>query len=270
MNKLVKSTTFNYLVALLIFLLISGCFSGRHITKLVKTPISTADTIKAVDDFNQVDIVKMESLLKIAKERAQKSEFIDNINETIYLLIGNKVGFTVIIKGQSIVVERGIIKGISPTLLIPFSTSVAENLVGTLEDYKLDEHETFNVCYVIFMSCLNRMYSMPYLYETSMYKGRLDDFLQFKIKNPKGYTYHGKAVEISGTVVNVDGMFITIPGLVGDPDIRLELTLEQAINLYTYVVYDAVKQQSVSDKMKLFKKYSTLINDSKVYERSWH
>ena len=120
------------------------------------------------------------------------------------------------------------------------------------------------------MPCLNRMYSMPYLYETSMYKGRLDNYLQFKIKNTEGYTYHGQKVEISGTVVNVDGMFITIPGLVGDPDLRLELTLDQAIELYKYVVYDAVKEQSKVEKMKLFKKYNNLVNECKVYERSWH
>ena len=142
--------------------------------------------------------------------------------------------------------------------------------MDVLEDYKLDAQEKFNICHIVFMPCLNRMYSMSYLFETSMYKNRLDDYLQFKIKNNDGYSYHGKWVEISGTVVNVDGMFITMPGLVGDPDIRLELTLDQAIELYKYVVYEAVKDQSASEKIKLFKKYAKLIDASKVYERSWH
>jgi hypothetical protein len=270
MKKTNQSLVINSTLTLLIILILSSCFSRRHISKLRKPTVSIADTIKAIDNFDQADLIKMESLLKTAQERAQKSEFISSINECIYLIVGNKVAFTVKLEGKNISIERGIMKGVSPTLFIPFTPAIAQHLVDVLEDYKLDSAEKFNICYVVFMPCLNRMYSMPYLYETSLYKGRLDNFLQFKIKNTEGYSYHGKWVEISGTVVNVDGMFITMPGLIGDPDIRLELTLDQAIELYKYVVYDAVKQQSASDKLKLFKKYAKLINECKVYERSWH
>ncbi len=270
MKQINRTLITSSILTLLITLIFSSCISRRHISKLRKPNISMADTIKAIDHFEQADMIKMESLLKTAQERAKKSDFIENINENIYLIVDNKVAFTVILKGKDISIERGIIKGISPTLFIPFTPSIAQNLVDVLEDYKLDAQEKFNICHIVFMACLNRMYSMPYLYETSMYKNRLDNYLQFKIKNNEGYTYHGKWVEISGTVVNVDGMFITMPGLVGDPDIRLELTLDQAIELYKYVVYEAVKDQSASEKIKLFKKYAKLIDASKVYERSWH
>jgi hypothetical protein len=266
--NLVKSI--HPIIILTIIIFLSGCFSGRHISKLRKPDISIADTIKPNENFDQADLVKMEVLLKTAQERAQKSEFIRNINECIFLIVDQKVAFTVMLKGNDISIERGKMKGAIPTLFIPFTPAIAKNLVDVLEDYKLDEQETFNISYVVFMPCLNRMYSMPYLFETSMYKGRLDNYLQFSIKNNKGYTYHNEKVEISGTVVNVDGMFIIMPGLIGDPDIRLELTLDQAIDLYKYVVYDAVKQQSTADKMKLFKKYNSLVNECKVYERSWH
>ena len=90
------------------------------------------------------------------------------------------------------------------------------------------------------------------------------------IKNPEGFNYHGKEVTMSGTVVNVDGMFLVVEGLVGDPDIRLELTLDQAIELYEYIAYDAIKEQSLSEKMSLFTKYSDLVNGCIVYERGWH
>ena len=270
MNKSNQFFLMFTLATSLVSLTFSSCFSSRHIPKLRKQNISMGDTIKAIDNFDQDDVLKMESILKIAKDRAQKSEFINSINENIYLIYGNKVAFTVVLKGKDISLERGIMKGVKPTLFIPFTPTIAQYLVEVLEDYKLDNQEKFYICYVVFMPCLDRMYSMPYLYETSMYNRRLDDYLQFKIKNTEGYTYHGKWVEISGTVVNVDGMFITMPGLVGDPDIRLELSLDQAIELYRYVVYDAVKQQSTSEKMKLFRKYAKLVKECQVYERKWH
>jgi hypothetical protein len=265
-----RTTLISLLLIPLIIIMFSGCLSQRHISKLRKPDVSVADTMEEFNNTDQKDFLQMEDLLKTAQERAQKSEFIKSINENIYLVVDQKVAFTVIMKGNDITVERGKKKGIKPTLLIPFTPAIAKNLVDVLEDYKLDNQEKFNVSYIIFMPCLNRMYAMPYLFETSMYKGRLDDYLQFKIKNTEGYTYHGQKVEISGTVVNVDGMFITMPGLVGDPDIRLELTLDQAIELYKYVVYDAVKEQSKVEKMKLFRKYKNLVNECEVYERSWH
>ena len=103
-----------------------------------------------------------------------------------------------------------------------------------------------------------------------MFKGKLDNYLQFVIKNPEGFTYHGSDVTMSATVVNVDGMFLVVQGLIGDPDIRLELTLDQAIELYRYIAYDALKEQSIGEKLILSKKYSTLVNDCIVYEREWH
>lgn len=253
-----------------IVLLETGCYSKRHITKIRKPDTCIADTIKEFTQYEREDVIKMENLLKIAHERAIKSEFIKNITENIFLVVDNKVAFTVIIKGKEITIERGRQKNITPTLLIPFTPAIAKNLVDVLEDYKLDKPEIFNICYVVFMPCLNRMYSMPYLYDSPIFKGKLDNFLQFVIKNPEGYTYHGQQIEISGTVVNVDGMFLTIPGLIGDPDIRLELTLEQAIDIYKYIAYEAIKDQSILEKKKLFNKYSAIVENSTVYVRKWH
>lgn len=270
MNKTNPSRAITIVCFSLLLTSFSSCFSGRHIPKLRRPDVAITDTIKAVERFDTDDLLLMESLLKSAQEKAQKSDFVNNIDECIYLIVDDKVAFTVVMDGKDIKVGRGIMPGVTPTLFIPFTPSIGKNLVEILSDYKLDSQEKFNICYVVFMPCLNRMYAMPYLYETSMFNRRLDDYLQFAIRNPDRYTYHGKEVEISGTVVNVDGMFITMPGLVGDPDIRLELTLDQAIELYRYVVYDAVKKQSASEKIKLFKKYAALINASKVYERKWH
>ncbi|MBK9716031.1 MAG: hypothetical protein IPO85_00625 [Saprospiraceae bacterium] len=270
MKKIDRSSINISLSVSIILLLLSSCISRRHISKLRKPAVSISDTIKDFKNYNQPDFIKMEDLLRTSQERAQKSAFIKNIKENIYLIVDQKVAFTVILNGNEITIERGKKTGITPTLLIPFSPTIAQNLANVLEDLKLDQEEIFYVSYIVFIPCLNRMYSMPYLFETSMYKGRLDNYLQFLIKNPDGYTYHGQNVEISGTVVNVDGMFIIMPGLVGDPDIRLELTLDQAIELYKYVVYDAVKDQSKMEKMKLFKKYSNLVKECTIYERSWH
>lgn len=255
---------------LFMFLIGSSCSSGRHITDFRKTDISIEDGLKEYTQFNNKDFMEMESLLKSAEKRAQNSGFMKNIFENIYLLVDNEIAFTVTIDGQDVSVTKGKRAGVTPTLIIPFNPSIAKNVNDVLEDNMLDRAETFNVCHVVFMPCLKRMYSMPYLYDTDMFKGRLDNYLQFVITNPEGFNYHGKEVVMSGTVVNVDGMFLTLEGLIGDPDIRIELTLDQAIELYKYVAYDALKDQPMAEKMKLFKKYSDLVNGNIVYERAWH
>ncbi len=114
------------------------------------------------------------------------------------------------------------------------------------------------------------MYSMPYLYNTKLFHGKLDNYLQFVIRNPDGFTYHGQEVSLSATIVNVDGMFLIFPNLIGDPDIRLELSLEQAMQLYKYIVYEAVEAKTIKEKIDLFKKYSKIVEECTVYERSWH
>ena len=264
---------FNLVLILLLMaltLIETGCLSRHHIRKLRKPDICISDTIKAFIDYERKDFIEMEKQLKVAQERAYKSEFMKSITETIFLVVDNQVAFTVIINGADVKIERGRMQKITPTLLIPFTTAIAKNLIDVLEDYKLDKQEIFNISYVVFMPCLNRMYSMPYLFESPIFKGKLDNFLQFVIVNPEGYTYHGRKIEISGTVVNVDGMFITMPGLVGDPDVRLELTLEQAMEIYKYIAYDALKDQPLSEKRKLFARYSALVEKCTVYKRSWH
>ena len=268
MRKLQKPA----LLGLLFILLLIGsrCSSRRHLTELRRPDISIEDTLKEYTHYDNLDFIQMDSLLKSAEQRARKSEFMKNISERIYLLVDNKVAFTVTINGQDVEVSIGKREGVSPTLIMPFTASIAKNVNDVLADFKLDQAEIFNVCHVVFMPCLKRMYSMPYLFETKMFKGKLDNYFQFVIKNPEGFTYHGSDVTMSATVVNVDGMFLVVQGLIGDPDIRLELTLDQAIELYRYIAYDALKEQSIGEKLILSKKYSTLVNDCIVYEREWH
>lgn len=262
--------TLLFILVLILMLVQFSCSPGRLLTELRKPDISVEETLKEYTQFENSDFILMESLLKSAEQRARKSEFMQNIFENIYLLVDNEVAFTVTIDGQDVAVTPGKRKDVSPTLFIPFTASIAKNVNDVLEDFMLDQAETFNVCHVVFMPCLSRMYSMPYLFDTKMFKGKLDNYLQFEIKNQEGFNYHGKEVTMSGTVVNVDGMFLVVEGLVGDPDIRLELTLDQAIELYKYIAYDAIKEQSLSEKMKLFNKYSDLVNSCIVYERAWH
>ena len=174
MNKIHKTLLF--ILVLILMLIQFGCSPGRLLTELRKPDISVEETLIEYTQFDNSDFVQMESMLRSAEKRARKSEFMKNISENIYLLVDNEIAFTVTIDGQDVVVTRGKRMDVSPTLLIPFTASIAKNVNDVLEDFMLDQAEVFNVCHVVFMPCLTRMYSMPYLFDTNMFKGKLDNY----------------------------------------------------------------------------------------------
>ena len=157
-----------FLVSMILILGI-GCSTGRHLTKIRKPDVAYENTLDEFSQFHRVDVVEMETYLNSAKKKAENSDFIGNIDENIFLLVDNKIAFTVTIHDKLINIYRGRNTNVNPTLFIPFSASIIKYLDSALVDYKLNRAEIFNASYILLIPCLNRMYSMPYLYDTKLF-----------------------------------------------------------------------------------------------------
>ena len=97
---------------------------------------------------------------------------------------------------------------------------------------------------MLFVPCLRRIHNMFYFTDPGNKQSfGVDDFMHFAVKNPGGLTYHGERVVVGATVLNVDGFFFHSPGLTGDPDVRYEFTIPEALSLYRLLVYETERER---------------------------
>ncbi len=260
-----------FLTLFLFALYLTACQQDpRYIDTIKPSDLNTLKNEAVFDAYADSQMMLLDSLLVAAQAKAQESDFIAAIHERIYLLIDDKVAYSVEIDGKNISLEKGKNEGMEPTLLIPFNLQLAKNLDRALSDHQLSDAELFNFAYVLFVPCLKRMYSMPYLYGKDVSSVKLDNFIHIALRNDKGYTYHGQTVAVAATILNVDGMYMILKGLEGDPDIKVEFTISEALELYKLVCYDALKNSSVSEIKAGIDRYIELFEKGIVYERTWH
>ncbi len=99
--------TMNLFLVSMILILGIGCSTGRHLTKIRKPDVALENTLEEFSQFQRVDVVEMEAYLNSAKDKAEKSDFIGNIDENIFLLVDNKIAFTVTIHDKLINILQG-------------------------------------------------------------------------------------------------------------------------------------------------------------------
>jgi hypothetical protein len=214
----------------------------------------------------------VQALLTAAAADAERGGLLANITETIYLVVAGKTAYTVAIAAGKAEVTPGAAVGAKPTLIVPVTAQILANLRAAVADGKLDEGELFNFSYVLFVPCLRRLHGMFYFVEPGNKSSFLvDNFMQFRLKNPSGFTYHGEKVEVAATVLNVDGYFVHLPGLIGDPDVRYEFTVAEALELYDLLIYHTERHRS--DTMKLVAigdRVKGMLAKAATYTRAWH
>lgn len=256
------------LLACAVLVLVSSpaCTSARYVATIRGPVLPQAAAAQGPSD------PALDGLLEEARKDAEASGILASIHETIHVVIDGRVAYTATIANGKAVIVAGAPAGVSPTLTVPVTRQVLENLRAALADRRLDEAELFNFSYVLFVPCLRRLHGMFYFVEPGDKKHLLvDDFMQFRIKNPRGLTYHGQAVDVAATVLNVDGYFVHIPGLVGDPDVRYEFTLDEALALYRLLIYEAERQrENQLELVRIGRTVQGMLEKAVAYERAWH
>jgi len=242
-----------------------GACHGRYVAT-IRGPVPLEATAAPTAD------PALDHALEEARAAAERSGLLAGIEERIHLTVGGVVTHTVVLSRGRAQITPGIAAGVSPTLTIPVSTSVLDNLRIAVSDGKLDDQELFNFAHVLFLPCLRRVHGMFYFTEPGdKSKLLVDNHMQFRLKNPQNLTYHGTAVDNAVTVLNADGVFFYLPGLVGDPDVRYELTVADAVELYKILVYEAERHRdSLLELVKLGNRTKAVLERSTTYARSWH
>jgi hypothetical protein len=252
------------LLALFLTLPMAAC--GSRYVSTIRGPVPMEAVAAAAPD------PALDRALEEARQAAEHSGLLAGIDERIHLTVDGRVTHTVVLAQGRAVVTPGIAPGLTPTLTIPVTAGVLDNLRVALVDGKLDDQELFNISHVLFLPCLRRVHGMFYFVQPgNKSKLLVDNHMQFRLKNPQGLTYHGTAVDTAVTVLNVDGTFFYLPGLIGDPDARYEIAIDDAVALYKTLVYDAERHRdSLVELVKLGNQTKATLERSTTYVRAWH
>lgn len=248
-----------------IMLAASACAPGRYLS----TVRHHAPMVPANYDG---DTAELDALLEETRVEAEKHGLLNGIDERILLVMDQKAAWSVEIKDGKAKVQKGLAPGFVPTLTAPISPQQVKNIRAIVDDGKIDENEKFNLAYGLYAACLKRIHDMFY-FRGDGDKSILgvDDYMQFRLKNTEGFTYHGVTVDVAVTVINTDGYFFYLPGHVGEPDARYEFTMEQGLELYRLTVYEAEKNKDNPAALRdIGLKTRDLLLSAKTFERDWH
>jgi hypothetical protein len=252
-------------VAALALALLAGCAPARFVATVRPQP--APELPPHAGDLGEAD-----ALLEASRLGAEASGLLAGLQEVIAILLDGQLAYTVALAEGRATVTRGELAGRAPTLVVPVTMTQLRNLRAALVDGKLDEQELFHFSYVLFVPCLRRIHGMFYFIEPGNKQSfGVDDFMHFALKNPGGLTYHGEKVVVGATVLNVDGFFFHASGLTGDPDVRYEFTIPEALALYRLLVYEADRQRrNPFELLRIGQEVRKRLDGAITYTRTWH
>lgn len=212
--------------------------------------------------------------LQRSREHAARLSWIREIeDEHVFLLVADAANLriTISIDHGEITLHKGWDLGRPPTLVVPLMRQNILNLEAGLADGELTYDEQYRGTWLLSVPGARRMYSIPLLREPGdkSWIG-MDDFVHIVIPPKQPVMYQGRELRIELTVVNVDGQWLVIPGLHGDPDARFELTIEDAARWYKWAVYEMAKVKGTGELMRVAKDVADVTQRSMTYLRADH
>lgn len=213
------------------------------------------------------------SLLRSADYAKQFSWFprIEDEHVFVSVLDADNLRLTVDVDGGAAVVRRGWDTSRPPTLVVPVNRQNVTNLELILKDGQLWYEELYRIIYVLALPAARAVYSIPFLRQPGdkSWIG-MDDFVHIDVPPAEPVLYQGRPIRIQITVVNVDGQWLVMDGLHGDPDARFELTIDDAVRWYRFAVYDLRKVQSTAELMDVARRVAEVTQKTLSYLRADH
>lgn len=203
------------------------------------------DRLPAIGELNEVIVVQMQD--------------VDNIVFTVVIKAGVPTGYV------------GIPEGVTPTFVLPLYAVNLAHLREIAEDGLLTKSELYRFVRVLFVPFLRGLYQADYDYlPADKSYLQLDNFLQVEVVNDEQVHVDGFPGNPRATVVNVDGQWLVFEGFQGDPDVRYQMTVDQALK-FAYLIRVKLVQQGVdsswADLQDVVKQYLDLKKKVTVYER---
>lgn len=246
---------------LAVFTLVS-CGPGRYVATIKAPPAPRLAEYAG-------DVSAMIATLEQVKGDSEAAGLLDGMDEILALTRQGLVAVTVKIADGTAEIAEGLPEGWTPTLVIPVSQANLDHLAESVADGELTDEEIFRIAFIVWKPAAERIQSMDYFTQPGdKTPFRIDNFMHFKLKNEERFSFHGETVEVAVTVLNVDGWFFYLNGAVGDPDIVYEFTLEQALQLYPMMTYDAAAvADNPAEAGDLIASAREIFESAIVYER---
>lgn len=223
--------------------------------------------------FSADDLAIEAAILRIG-EAAKRFPWFGNIeDERVFVRIvdADNLRFTIEFDQGTATLTRGWDPTRPPTLVLPVERQNISAIEDVLHDGALTYEELYRIVYVLAPAAVRRMYSIPMLREPGdkSWIG-MDDFVHVVIPPTEPVLYHGRPIRIELTIVNVDGQWLVMDGLHGDPDARFELTLEDAARWYKFAVYDLPKVKGTGELLKVASDVAAVTRKTMTYLRKEH
>jgi hypothetical protein len=264
--------------------IINSLISSTY-SKFNKRYVNTFVPVKR--DLESLDVPlseKVTELFELLKSTATNLEnmvgkypVLKELDETLYLKIldEEKAVYTVLIQGGQIKVKPGFDGNVKPSYVIPMYSFNVAHLKQITDDGDLSLSDVYRITRVLFIPFLQGLYNGDYsaLPEDKAYL-QLDNFIQVEVVGTEGVVVEGFEGPARATVVNVDGQWLMFEGFQGDPDIRYEMNMEQALRfaylISVKIIGGAKKGLSLTQLAGSVKEYNDLKAEVTKYERSWH
>jgi hypothetical protein len=249
--------------------------SGKETPRYVREMVYPDLVIDAVParEFSAEDL-EIEAAIERLGEAAGRFPWFAKVeDEHVFVRVvdANDLRFTVDFDHGTARLTRGWDTSRPPTLVLPVDRQNIANMAEVLAGGQLTYEQLYRIVYVIAPAAVRRVYSIPLLREPGdkSWIG-MDDFVHLVIPPTEPVVYHGRPIRIELTIVNVDGQWIIVDGLHGDPDARFELTLEDAARWYTFAVYDLPKVKGTRELLKVATDVAAVTKKTMTYLRKDH
>lgn len=243
----------------------------RYVSEMVfpETPIAS----EAPHEWSTADEEIVQSLRRSAEHAKQFSWFSKIEDEHVFVTVvdqGN-LRLTVAIDAGEARISQGWDAARDPTAVVPITRQNILNLELILSNGELTYEELYRIVYVLALPAARAMYSIPLLREQGdkSWIG-MDDFVQIEIPPRELVLYDGRAIRIEMTIVNVDGQWLVMEGLHGDPDARFTLTIDDAVQWYRFSVYDVRRASGTRELVELARRVAEVTQRTMTYLRADH
>lgn len=198
-------------------------------------------------------------------------EAIEDEHVFVYITNLGNLPFTINIDKGEYSVEAGFNQSQAPTMVVPLPDDAVASLVRFFQDGKLTYQEQYKTYGFLSVPSLQALYRNEKLYEPGNKSPlKFDDLVHIEVTPEEPVTLYGNPYVIQATAVNVDGQWLVFPGLQGDPDFKITMTLEQATDLYTLGVYEVRNIETVKQALDLSKRFIDFRDKVLSYVRADH
>ncbi|MCH8907284.1 MAG: hypothetical protein IH840_09365 [Candidatus Heimdallarchaeota archaeon] len=224
-------------------------------------------TQEAIDEVRQL----LNKIIETGKSFKEYEEIRDEYLLLCVAELGNK-RFSIFLDRGKVEFFEGEHEKKSPTIILPVSIKNLQFFLEYIEDREVDRQELFMMMRFFAIPVLKGLYDQRVLYlPGNKHKYKFDDFIQIEILPDEPIVGNGQVFDIKITVVNVDGQWLIFKGFEGDPDWRLTINMNTALEMWWLGTQKAKKHSKNPLKLRqISKDFLKLIDANTTYLRSDH